>query len=128
MRTDLLDYGSFMHGFLMAIALPLLGGAPTAPATSVGQKLVDEAALILQARCGSCHAGDEASGDLRLDTHAGVMRGGERGPAVIPGDPTASLLLRKVLRRDRPAMPPKKRLPASEIQILRSWIRAGAPP
>ena len=120
-----------MNGFLIVVCLLLQGGGPIASDVSVGRHLRvihGSAFTILRQRCGSCHAGDDAAGDLRLDTPAGVMRGGERGPAVIPGDPRSSLLLRKVLRRDRPAMPPKRRLPAAEIRILRSWIAAGAPP
>jgi hypothetical protein len=56
------------------------------------------------------------------------MRGGDAGPAVIPGDPEASLLLAKVERRHRPSMPPRRKLPDWAVTRLRAWIAAGATP
>lgn len=49
---------------------------------------------ILVEHCYECHGAEEASAKLRLDTKSGWMRGGKSGPAVVPGDPAASLLLR----------------------------------
>lgn len=84
-------------------------------------------APLFQQWCVSCHGGDEPEGGLRLDSLAGVMRGGDAGPAVIPGDPEASLLVAKVERRHRPSMPPRRKLPAEAVARLRAWIAARTP-
>jgi hypothetical protein len=84
-------------------------------------------APILARWCVSCHGGREPHGGLWLDSYAGVMRGGDTGPVVIPGDPNGSLLVAKIERRHRPAMPPRRRLPAAAVRLIRAWIAAGAP-
>ena len=80
--------------------------------------------------CYECHGEAVAEGKLRLDTRSGWERGGERGPAIVPGDPSSSLLIRAVSHRDgKLKMPPPDtgdRLSDSEIEDLRRWIRNGA--
>jgi hypothetical protein len=83
-------------------------------------------APLLARWCVSCHGEKEAQGGLRLDGIGEIMRGGDAGPAVIPNDPDASLLVAKIERRHRPSMPPRRKLPASGIALIRSWIAAGA--
>jgi mono/diheme cytochrome c family protein len=87
---------------------------------------------VLAAKCISCHGAPAAKpkGGLVVDTLAGLLRGGARGPAVAPGDPEKSLLLQAIRREsDDLAMPPKEseRLTEAEIQDFAAWIRAGAP-
>jgi mono/diheme cytochrome c family protein len=86
-----------------------------------------EVSAVLQRNCVSCHGEDEQSGGLRLDSYSAVMRGGDRGPVVVPREPADSLLLQKVTRRDRPFMPPRKTLAPRDILLLRSWIQGGSP-
>jgi hypothetical protein len=85
---------------------------------------------LLVNHCYECHGPEEASGKLRLDTKAGWIRGGERGPAIVPGDPSASLLMRAVKHQDtKLRMPPpdaEKQLTARQIRNLETWIRQGA--
>jgi len=85
---------------------------------------------LLVNHCYQCHGPDEAAGKLRLDTKAGWTRGGERGPVIAPGDPSASLLIRAVKHQDpKLRMPPpdaEKQLTASQIRNLETWIRQGA--
>ena len=80
--------------------------------------------------CYECHSEEFAEGKLRLDTKAGWERGGERGPAIVPGDPAASLLIRAVSHRDEKLqMPPRdagEKLSDAEIETLTIWIRQGA--
>lgn len=78
---------------------------------------------LLQSHCGSCHDGSERSGGL--DLGAGLVRGGESGPVLVPGQPDESLLLQLVSSN---AMPPagEPRLSAEQIDLLRRWIAAGA--
>ncbi|MDP6557981.1 MAG: PSD1 and planctomycete cytochrome C domain-containing protein [Pirellulaceae bacterium] len=85
---------------------------------------------ILVEHCHECHGPDEASGELRLDTKAGWMRGGEGGPAIVPGDPSTSLLIRAVKYEDEELqMPPSDeggKLSVRQVDDLSAWIRQGA--
>ena len=85
---------------------------------------------LLVERCYECHGEELAEGKLRLDTKNGWERGGERGPAIVPGDPSASLLIRAVTYRDEKLqMPPRDsggKLSDAEIETLVAWIRQGA--
>ena len=87
---------------------------------------------LLVARCQSCHstATGKTSGGLALDSRQGWTTGGDSGPAIVPGDIDASLLLRAVQGADGvSARPPEDAGPAltpSEIADLATWIGAGA--
>ncbi|MEM7232872.1 MAG: PSD1 and planctomycete cytochrome C domain-containing protein [Planctomycetota bacterium] len=83
---------------------------------------------LLARECYSCHSAraKEVKGGLRLDTRAGLLRGGESGAAVAPGDPAASLLFKAVRYQDL-EMPPRRRLSARDVAKLEKWIRIGAP-
>jgi hypothetical protein len=64
---------------------------------------------------------------LRLDSREGLVKGGAKGPSVIPGDAAKSRLLQVVTHAATPAMPPGRKLGDEDIQSLRLWIDAGAP-
>jgi hypothetical protein len=83
---------------------------------------------LLANRCYNCHSADtKAAGGLRLDDGAGVLAGGGRGPAVVPGRPDESLLVRAISWTDTGLqMPPDSRLSEEEREILRVWIESGA--
>jgi hypothetical protein len=88
---------------------------------------------ILVEHCGHCHAVDEQSrqGDLRLDVRAAALEGGASGlPAIVPGKPAESEVMRRVRATDPDEiMPPpheKKPLMAGQIELLERWIAAGA--
>ncbi|MBM3983543.1 MAG: DUF1553 domain-containing protein [Planctomycetes bacterium] len=85
---------------------------------------------VLVEKCYSCHSADakKLKGELRLDTRAGVLRGGASGPAVVPGDPAKSLLIKSVQHATGvEAMPPKEKLSAEVIADLTVWVKMGAP-
>jgi cytochrome c553 len=84
---------------------------------------------ILIRRCFECHGPDSrAKGGLRVDSRAAVLKGGQTGPAVVPGDPARSLLIGAVRHDGDLKMPPRgKKLPEEEIAALAEWVRAGAP-
>ncbi len=85
---------------------------------------------LLVARCYQCHSSDakELEGSLRLDSRQGWSAGGDSGPAIIPGDPDKSLIMRAVRYASSDLqMPPKSKLPAGEIELLAKWISLGAP-
>ncbi|MBN81717.1 MAG: hypothetical protein CMJ70_16415 [Planctomycetaceae bacterium] len=85
---------------------------------------------LLTAHCYACHGPDQAMGKLRLDTRVGWQRGGDSGPAIVPGDPASSLLIKAVQYRDPQLKmpPPDEADPLSPRQIadLVHWIREGA--
>ncbi len=88
---------------------------------------------LLVDRCQGCHSGApgaKRSGALALDSRDGWQSGGDSGPAIVPGDPEGSLLLRAVKHSDGVSpMPPEDagpRLSADEIGALETWIRSGA--
>ena len=87
---------------------------------------------IFDAKCASCHGRDKAKGRLRLDSLDRLMRGGQDGAAVIPGDAAKSLLFQRVTlpAADKKYMPSdgKPALTAGEIQMIKGWIDAGASP
>lgn len=82
---------------------------------------------LLKTRCVSCHGADKQEGGLRLDSLAAVLKGGDTGPAIIPGDAAKSLLIRAV-RFDDPdlQMPPKDRIASAQVEALTKWVNEGA--
>ncbi|MCX7420496.1 MAG: DUF1549 domain-containing protein [Planctomycetia bacterium] len=81
---------------------------------------------LLAHRCWDCHGADLAESDLRLDTREDMLEGGSRGAALVPGEPTKSLLIRAVNHADTLAMPPKEKLSQRDISDLTAWVKAGA--
>ncbi len=84
---------------------------------------------VLVDHCYRCHSAGAKSlkGGLRLDTADGMVRGGDSGPAVVPGDLEASLLIRAVrYDDDQTRMPPKQKLSGPAIEALEQWVRSGA--
>lgn len=80
---------------------------------------------ILSDNCLSCH--DETSkGGLRLDSYAGIMKGGMDGKVIVPGDPETSMLVQAIRRTGDLKMPPKRPLSDAEIKDLEAWVKAGA--
>jgi hypothetical protein len=82
---------------------------------------------VLVEHCYACHASEAANveGELLLDSRAALLAGGASGPAVVPGDPGASLLLR-ALKFEGLEMPPDRRLPAEVVAHFENWIATGA--
>ncbi len=84
---------------------------------------------LLAEKCYACHSAKTmAMSELRLDSKAGVLKGGSRGAAIIPSDPDGSLLVKAIRYRTIDLrMPPTGKLDESEIANLEDWIRMGAP-
>lgn len=80
---------------------------------------------LLTEHCLSCHGGEKTKGGLSLDSRDGWLKGGDSGPAIVPGKPEESLLL-KAVRHEELEMPPEKQLSSREIADLEEWIRSGA--
>lgn len=82
---------------------------------------------VLVEHCQSCHGSKKQSGGLRLDHRDALLMGGHTGPAVIPGNPRDSLLIKAVRHTDNYEMPPKEKLPTSTVRDLEHWIKLGVP-
>ena len=84
---------------------------------------------VLVEHCYKCHSANakKLQGGLSLDTRDGIRKGGDTGPAVVPGKPAESLLLTAVRYTDESLqMPPKGKLPAAAIADLEAWVNEGA--
>src|SRR5579862_8809741 len=76
-------------------------------------------------KCFACHTAARMGG-LQLDSREHFLAGGKSGPIAVPGDPSASLLV-KALRYDaNPKMPPTGKLAAGQIAAVEAWVKAGA--
>ena len=114
--------------FLGILSLPMLRAMADDPA---GIEFFERNIRpILVKHCYECHshAAKKHKGKLYLDSRAAIRKGGESGPAVVPGKPAESWLLKAVRhQRDDLKMPPKGKLPAAVIADLEAWITMGAP-
>ena len=77
--------------------------------------------------CAECHGEGNVKGGLRINSGDAVRRGGDSGPAIVPGKPDESLLIEAVGHRGDIKMPPKQKLADAEIATLRRWVEIGAP-
>jgi hypothetical protein len=83
---------------------------------------------VLVEHCYRCHStAKKQRGGLALDSRDGLRKGGDRGPAIVPGKPKDSLLLQAVRYGEEPRMPPKGKLADTVIADLEKWIAMGAP-
>ena len=87
---------------------------------------------ILVARCYSCHSAqaEKVKGGLVVDSREGLLRGGDSGPAVVPGKPAESLMIKAIKYSiDDLEMPPKQkdRLTPEQVGDFEAWVLKGAP-
>ena len=83
---------------------------------------------LLADHCLKCHGEKKQWGGLRLDSRAAMLQGGDSGPAVIPLQPDASLLIRAIRHEDEDLkMPQDEKLSARQIETLVQWVAMGAP-
>jgi cytochrome c len=110
--------------------------------SGLGFKSQDEAAKpeyytakvkpILDANCAKCHGGENHRGGLSMVSRESLLKGGHHGPAIVPGDPSKSLLL-VLAHHSGPAddpmpmpPPPRTQLTDDELATLEHWVKAGA--
>ncbi len=108
-----------------ALAAPL-------PAADAGIEFFEKKIRpVLVDTCYKCHSAqsEKVKGGLLLDTRAGLLKGGDSGPAIVPGDPDKSLLIKSIRYTDENLqMPPKnKKLTAEQIGAFEQWVKMGAP-
>ena len=110
------------------IAVSLLFGAMD-PQDEALRHFESKIRPLLVGKCQKCHGELRQRGGLRLDSAKGLLAGGDKGPAVEPGHPEKSLLVRMVKTDSQgvlKSMPPDKPLSPGEIRDLEQWIRLGA--
>jgi hypothetical protein len=140
----------FQHAMVWSIVLATVAAASPAeePAVAVegrqpsdpkGRQPLDQEGLdlfekkirpILVERCYECHSGEskKVEGSLLVDSQAGLLKGGDLGAAIVPGDPDASLLIQAIRYRDKNLqMPPDERLAPETIADFEAWVKRGAP-
>jgi len=122
--------------FAPLTATPLPTPAPTATRAPTASPVADatespttvtitwmlDVAPIIVPQCGTCHTAGGGMAGLDLTSYAGAIQGGTSGSAVVPGDPTASLLVQRQQAGNHPGQ-----LTSEELARVIAWIEAGAP-
>src|SRR4051812_19806594 len=118
---------------LLTWSLGTAAAAGAAPAASDGdgvQFFESRVRPVLSEHCYRCHSAgaEKLKGGLRLDSRDGLLKGGENGPAIVPGHPERSRLV-EAIRYGNPdlQMPPKTRLTDQQVADLARWVKMGAP-
>jgi len=117
--------------FLLSVSLagPLLNAAE--PTRAQLDFFEGKIRPILANNCYKCHSRAEGKvkGGLALDSREGLLKGGNSGEVIVPGDPDKSLLIKAVRYVDPDLqMPPKgEKLSAAQVSDLITWVKMGAP-
>jgi hypothetical protein len=82
---------------------------------------------VLAESCYSCHGPERQMAGVRLDSRAAMLKGGNSGPVLAPGDAEKSALIRAIRYTGKVKMPPQGKLPDATIQALTEWVKIGAP-
>jgi cytochrome c553 len=130
---SVLRHGACLTGCCLGLLAPKSDGAEVAFAKPTAEQLEffeNKVRPVLVTHCYSCHSAETSKlkAGLRLDSRAAILKGGDTGPAVVPGQPEESLLIQAVRYKDEDtAMPPKERLPQAQVADLETWVRMGSP-
>ncbi len=119
----------------IALTLACIATLSPVPAARAGEPLPSSAEAffenevrpLLAKNCFECHGPKQQKGSLRLDSRARLLQGGDRGPALVPGDPARSLLVAVVSGTGDVKMPPRGKLTAEQVATLQKWVALGAP-
>ncbi|HEU0006615.1 MAG TPA: DUF1549 domain-containing protein, partial [Terriglobia bacterium] len=99
------------------------------PAILLGAQSSEEAAVsILQRKCLQCHGETLQMSGLDVRTREALLKGGDKGPAIVPGNAEASRAYRRIAAMEQPVMPmsPLPPLSSEEVAVLKAWINQGA--
>jgi hypothetical protein len=118
-------FGPVALGLLLSIC-----GGPARGADAGVEFFEKKVRPVLVQHCYPCHsaAAKKQKGGLALDSRPALRKGGDNGPALVPGHPEQSRLIRAVRHTDETLMmPPKAKLPDAVIADLEEWVKRGAP-
>ena len=122
----------FLLGALLPGTVGQASGAPQdqEPSPAAIEFFEKKIRPLLADNCYKCHSAraKKLKAGLYADSRAGLVRGGDTGPAIVPGHPGKSLLVKAIGYADEDLqMPPKQKLEARQIEDLVRWIKMGAP-
>ncbi len=107
---------------LTALLAPVLAASDKAD-----QKFFDsKVAPILTKRCLPCHDTGLDNGGISFRDRSSLLKGGKRGPSIVPGKPEASVMIQALKHEGELQMPPGPALSAKESGVLTEWVRRGA--
>lgn len=116
--------------FLMSVATLSVAALSrtVAAAEPVVVSYEKDVAPVLRKYCAGCHNDADRDGEFSLESYASLMQGLEDGPALLPGDPDTSRIVRLLTGMDEPQMPPEDepQPSAEEIETLKLWVEQGA--
>jgi mono/diheme cytochrome c family protein len=120
-----------LFAYLCLLLAPLAApaaGPPQRARPRVGADFFEmQVRPLLVEQCQQCHGPRKRQGGLRVDSRAALLRGGDSGPAIVPGQPQKSRLIQAVHYRDDLRMPPKGKLSDKQVAVLATWVQMGAP-
>ena len=101
---------------------------PSRPTDQSAADYATRVAPLFKKYCAGCHNDDDREGKFSLETYASLQRGTAHGPALLPGDPKGSRMIRVLTGAAKPMMPPEDepRPAAGEIALIAAWIESGA--
>ncbi|MHA3772837.1 PSD1 and planctomycete cytochrome C domain-containing protein [Verrucomicrobiota bacterium sgz303538] len=113
----------------LGIVLQWTTGVAAEPTASGLEFFEKKVRPVLVSECFECHAGDKHKGGLLLDSREGLLKGGDTGPAIVPGKPDESLLISSIRHDDPDLKMPSKapKLDDAVIADLTAWVKMGAP-
>ena len=115
---------------LLTAGIVAVGASVERPVAAAdgGPDFVKQVQPILKKYCAGCHNDADREGRLSVDSHASLMKGGESGAVLTPGQGEASRMVRLLVGKGEPKMPPKgnEGPSAADIGVLKAWIDAGA--
>jgi hypothetical protein len=123
-----------MRTLALVVALLLVNfaraGAPKEPSPAQAEFFQKNVRPILETSCFKCHShqANKSKGNLVVDSLPSLLKGGESGPALVPGQPEKSLLVKAIRHEsDDLQMPPGSKLAPEKVAVLVEWIKMGAP-
>lgn len=120
----------YLLGCSLAVAcvrLALPAAAGDKPSSEAARFFESKVRPVLVENCFKCHVDKQPKGGLWLDSRAALLAGGDNGPAVVPGKPEESLLIKALSHDGDLKMPPKKKLASQQIADLTQWVKIGVP-
>src|SRR5579862_9271199 len=117
-----LRIGARSTGPVVGLVLCALASAQTPGKVSFSSDI----APILAKNCAQCHGPAPAMGNLDLRSRDAALKGGQHGPAIVPGDSAGSRLYQHLTGQMKPQMPMGGRLSDPEIAVIKAWIDSGA--
>ena len=118
----------FTFALLLLCTLPTRADDAVTPAAA--EFFESRIRPVLVENCYKCHSAEseKIKGGLRVDSRAALLKGGDTGPAITPGDPARSLLIEAIKYNNEDVqMPPKKKLSDRQIADIEEWVKIGAP-